>query len=427
VPIPTLLARGARLFARSGAAARERPKETFALSRTVGRLDYFISHAWRSPRLGKYCALCRFFNGGLAVHAALLVGFTAFFFALHRPPVPGEPMVTIANQVDQGRHTFPRAIIWWFYAPFPVYIATAALAHRLLRRNSTAFLDIACVNQLDPVAKAKGIERLGAMLARTEHMLVLADEHYWKRLWCVFEVAAFCRHSDASRLIVLPLHSSLTELGMTLFWYVATSSLCLIRMHQEGGSDAATEAYSLAFFRFMASIFFCIQPFVILPMLMGQRSRRGLRALRNFSIAESQCFSDEDRAALTSVICSWYTDHSAGEDDPERLLALGRYKFETFVRHHLAPAIERQEAGEALRVGFAACTTSLMPFCFMLLSAHDSAVGHVGVTMLYLTANAAALFPLIVLMYELGMRCTFRVTEDLVPRPRARAPPSVGR
>ena len=42
VPIPTLLARAARLYARNGAAAREAPKETFELSHAVGRLDFFI-------------------------------------------------------------------------------------------------------------------------------------------------------------------------------------------------------------------------------------------------------------------------------------------------------------------------------------------------------------------------------------------------
>ena len=40
VPIPTLLARAARLYARNGAAAREAPKETFELSHAVGRLDF---------------------------------------------------------------------------------------------------------------------------------------------------------------------------------------------------------------------------------------------------------------------------------------------------------------------------------------------------------------------------------------------------
>lgn len=183
VPIPTLLARAARLFSDRGVAAREQPRETFALSRAVRRLDFFVSHAWISPRVGKYAALCRYFNGGLAVHLAVLLDFLIFFWALHRKPVPGETFVTISNQIDKGMHSLPLRNFSPILVPFAVYLVTSALAHTLLCRASTAFLDIACVNQEDAAAKAQGIERLGAVLARTERMLVLADEHYWKRLW----------------------------------------------------------------------------------------------------------------------------------------------------------------------------------------------------------------------------------------------------
>jgi hypothetical protein len=151
-------------------------------------------------------------------------------------------------------------------------------------------------------------------------------------------------------------------------------------------------------------------------MMMGHRSRKALRSLREFSIDDSQCYSAEDRAALTAVICSWYTDHQAGEDDPERLQALGKYKFETFVRHHLAPSIERQEAGEALRVGFAAAATSAGPCMLMLLSAADSAVGHVCVTLLYLTVMTTFIIPVMSLVYDASTSTTLGVIQDVLPR-----------
>ena len=265
VPIPTLLARAARLYARNGAAAREAPAETFALSHAVGRLDFFISHAWRSPRLAKYLALCRYFNGHLAVHAALLGCFLTFFWALHRAPIPGELMVQFPNRIDKGGVlTFPMAAFNWHHVSFFAYLATAALAHQLLRRRQTAFLDIACVNQLDDTSKALGIQRLGAVLQRTERMLVLADEHYWKRLWCVFEVAAFCRHANASRLVILPLHSPMIELGMGVFFHLALSVVFFKGLVITGSMDPNSAAFQTYVRNWLIGAAFLVQPFIIL-------------------------------------------------------------------------------------------------------------------------------------------------------------------
>ena len=50
------------------------------------------------------------------------------------------------------------------------------------------FLDIACICQNDAVRKARGIESLGALLDRSETMIVLMDETYFTRLWCAFEI-----------------------------------------------------------------------------------------------------------------------------------------------------------------------------------------------------------------------------------------------
>lgn len=101
-------------------------------------------------------------------------------------------------------------------------------------------------------------------------------------------------------------------------------------------------------------------------------SQEALRGLDRFTVDESSCFSDVDRAALTSVICEWFTDRSvrapratpppqrarapprqpgvarrafsqAGEVDPRRLAEIGKHKFESLVRHTLAPSIARQQ------------------------------------------------------------------------------------
>ena len=75
ISLSALLSSGARLFARHGAAAREDPVGTFALSQQCESLDYFCSHSWTTSRWLKYVALIVHFNLGRALIATLLVSY----------------------------------------------------------------------------------------------------------------------------------------------------------------------------------------------------------------------------------------------------------------------------------------------------------------------------------------------------------------
>ena len=220
-------------------------------------------------------------------------------------------MVGFPNRIDKGVLHFPKTVSRWYFAPFFVYLATAGLAHQLLCRGKTAFLDIACVNQLVPASKALGIQRLGAVLQRTERMLVLADEHYWKRLWCVFEVAAFCRHANASRLVILPLHSSMKELLMALFVYIALSVAFFSALDNgqflKGGHlDPTAVGGERYLYKILLGGALLSQPFIMLPIMGSHRSRSAMRALREFSVAEAQCYLEADRQRLLGVVDSAY-------------------------------------------------------------------------------------------------------------------------
>ena len=332
VPIPTLLSGGAQLFAEGGAAARDRPKETFALSKPVRRVDYFISHAWRSSRLTKYLALCRFFNKTTAMIVAAVYNLVWFLYVINFATSGVQDVRH--DFVDGTPHFTPRLLRYAMAAGPVIVLLCAALLQHVLHRGATGFLDIACVPQDDEVGKAQGITRLGAVLARSERMILLVDEHYWRRLWCIFEVAAFCRHAERDRLVVLPLHVATVEVALLvggIFW--ATLSVML-------STEFATGPLYIVFMVLTNAVMI---PFVIFALVQGRRSREALRALRDFSIDDAQCHSAEDRKALIAVISEWYTDTRAGETDPERLLELGKRKFELFVRHDLAPLIERQQ------------------------------------------------------------------------------------
>ena len=87
-------------------------------------------------------------------------------------------------------------------------------------------------SQEDEAQKQAGISSLGAILDRSETLLVLCDGSYWSRLWyaavcprspkvrpphthrppchrCVFEVAVFAKRHGRERLAFVPLHTPL--------------------------------------------------------------------------------------------------------------------------------------------------------------------------------------------------------------------------
>ena len=55
---------------------------------------------------------------------------------------------------------------------------------------------------------AAGVSSFGAFLAKCDHMVAFASPTYFSRLWCVYELATFCRmhkdHLDGRLLLLSP-------------------------------------------------------------------------------------------------------------------------------------------------------------------------------------------------------------------------------
>ena len=68
------------------------------------------------------------------------------------------------------------------------------------------FLDVACIDQQDPLRKTEGLVSMGAFLKSSKRMLALVDVSFTSRLWCVFELAAFLHSQRANKteLVIYP-------------------------------------------------------------------------------------------------------------------------------------------------------------------------------------------------------------------------------
>jgi hypothetical protein len=345
VPLKSLLASCAALFAEGGQAAREDPAGTFGKSRSVKALDYFVSHSWRSVRWGKYAALLLHFNFSWALVALCCVGYVAYVVGmLYFDELP-RFFVTQAGASGVDSRTIELSM-------FSVIVGALALFAVLLCGHHAGasrylFLDIACIPQDDAERQAKAIQQLGAVLDRSKSMICLIDEHYWKRLWCVFEVASFYRRAGPSRLVLIPLHLSKLRLFFSLM--IPTFSIFFGYVLQLTDSNLIQIIiYVVVYMPFnMVAVWVVVQ---------GIQSQRALDDLRDFRLSEAECTDDDDREALLRLIGDWFADHNSGETDPDRLRQVGWHRFESIVRHEL-PLLVEKEFGS----GVSATTWAIFP------------------------------------------------------------------
>lgn len=196
---------------------------------------------------------------------------------------------------------------------------------------------IACIDQLDAVNKAAGINALGALLDRSQRMVVLLDEHNMQRMWCVFELAAFAKRGSLSRIDIVPLHLALQQSAI-----IALMALTPVIGAFGSNSYSDSEAGSTDFMMVM-------MPIMVLPLLLliwatylSRLAVRKIEGMRSFSLADAQCFSAVDRGAITEIIGRWFADGD-GED-----IAVGVHNFESFVRRDVHDKVSSAVGGGGL-------------------------------------------------------------------------------
>ena len=361
VTLPDLLAGRARLFAENGQAARDDPSGTYALSRPVGYLSRFLSHSWKTSRLVKYAALCVHFNLARAAVVSAIAQFFVFtFITFNIGSLPvGGVVITDPQLADQAPSKALDGCEFVTPILFPLVLF---FGHRLFGvDDGTFFLDVCCISQDDETLKASGISSLGAILDRSERMLVLCDGHYFSRLWCLFELSAFSKRAGSGRIDFVPLHVPLCLVGW-IFSFALFYGFMLMLYPLVAMTAAATGALSsggselLAIFLPLFSALCMLVGLVVVMYaeLEACEIQEACAKLRTFKLTDAQCFSDADRAAIISLIGKWWTDTGSGEADPERLRQLGVHRFERFVRHELAPQLA-EATGRSMTPGKLFC------------------------------------------------------------------------
>eukprot|EP00439_Symbiodinium_sp_Y106_P040369 s381_g4.t4 len=169
IPVHRFLQRAPRMWARGDF------KELYGLSEVSTRLDEFWSHSWRTKAWLKYVNILYLHNSQPAFVVGMFCASAALMFCR---------IGILPFYVAGAPHSF-----WCSAAGAVGYYLTLLL----WRRRKLAFLDVGCIDPTDDSLKREGLLSLGAFLKNSESLLVLWDETYVARLWCMFEMAAFLR------------------------------------------------------------------------------------------------------------------------------------------------------------------------------------------------------------------------------------------
>ncbi|CAJ1388310.1 unnamed protein product [Effrenium voratum] len=155
----------------------------------------FWSHSWRTSVWQKAGLLLIWYNGV----AAFLISTLGVFLVLVLACLGLTP--AYSKQPWLGP---PLTIGPWCSLTGPLLYS---LAFTLWRSRRRVWLDWICIHQTDMKLQECGLLSLGGNIGNAKSMLILWDETWIERLWCIFELATFLRsHPDATKnLIILPI------------------------------------------------------------------------------------------------------------------------------------------------------------------------------------------------------------------------------
>ena len=181
------------------------------------RIKEFWSHSWHGPRWMVVVTVLLLNNSLAAIVISTLVSFLLGLFCAmdHLPPLEG-PIEYDA--LVSG---------WCQWGGMVAYVLT--LFSWPSRKK--IFLDLLCIDQTSESEKQDALLSMGAFLKQSDSLIVFWDQTYTRRLWCVFELAAYL-HSHGRGVIILP-----TFAGPCFLCVTFSSGIVLILISFVGDQD----------------------------------------------------------------------------------------------------------------------------------------------------------------------------------------------
>jgi len=170
----------------------------WALSKDADRCDFFVSHAWADEKKqpGAKIRLLRNFLFLDYMIATLFVscGLVAAYLA--------SLGIGISTVVHSFPWYWPCTSVLIFAVASMIWIKLSTLGVLPSRYSPWAFspttlwLDKCCVLQESPETIHAGVTSFHRFLSKCDGMIAFVSDTYFSRLWCVYELAVFCKMHD---------------------------------------------------------------------------------------------------------------------------------------------------------------------------------------------------------------------------------------
>lgn len=182
-------------------------------SKQCDSLDAFISQSWSAPGWQKYLALLIYFYSLPAV----IAGLAALVVLSCLDGLGYMPTMKFGKDSWIGSEFCP-----WGVVPIATALGAMFLAPMIPGlRDRMVFFDAVCINQVDDELMTEGIYSLGGFVAKSKELLILWSHSYFKRAWCVLELAVFAALNPDRDVRFCPLFVT-----TTLFVGYIASSVC---------------------------------------------------------------------------------------------------------------------------------------------------------------------------------------------------------
>lgn len=259
----------------------------------VPRASYFISHAWNDDSEHKVEMLQYF----LCVHDLLgRAGITLTILALFFFPLG----LAIASELPGFPVWLPSIILWgvlfllmlWVWLATTCSSAVPVKARPWSWSRQTLWLDKCCINQATPETVQSGVSRFDYFLGCCDGMVAFVSPAYFSRLWCVYELAMFCRK-----------HMKTADMPTQHFSGLRRCNTLSERMHQEREKAAKQQVgVELEGLEGKLLLLGLDWPSVTSPFKKTAVSHDELQSLRSFRCTEALCFKPSDRAYVLDAI-----------------------------------------------------------------------------------------------------------------------------